>query len=253
LAKVVYKAPALDKGLEILELLAGQPRPMTMPEIAQALGRSKTEIYRMLVVLETRGYIRRGEHDDRYQITSRLFELGMRNAPKRNLHDAAMPAMHELAESVRQSCHLAVVAGAHIVIIARVESPTAVGFAVRMGHLVPILDSASGRVLFGGQPPALQAALLESIRAGAPSKKAVDSFVAESRAAAKAGYLVEQSRVSEGIRDIAAPIFDGEALGAVASLTVPYLSYRYSAANVDDVIAQVVETAKRISERLKHG
>jgi DNA-binding IclR family transcriptional regulator len=254
LTRTVYKAPALDKGLEILELLAGRTVPLAMPAIAQALGRSKTEIYRMLMVLEARGYIERGEHDDRYQITSRLFELGMRNAPMRNLHDAALPAMHELAETILQSCHLGVISGDHVVIVARVESPTAVGFAVRVGHRVPLLDSASGRVIFGALPTQRQGEILKRLKASGPSKKAIDEFVAQAGAAAKRGYLLEPSRiVPEGVRDIGAPIYDGEALGAVASLTVPYIAHRYAAPPLEDAIARTVETAERISERLKHG
>lgn len=226
-----------------------------MPEIAQALGRSKTEIYRMLVVLETRGYIERGEHDERYRITSRLFELGMRNAPLRNLHDAALPVMHELAEKALQSCHLGVATGGgeYVVIVARVESPAAVGFAVRVGHRVPIYDSASGRVVFGAQPPEKQAEWLRLLKTNAPSKKTLDEFVAESQATAKRGYLLEPSRVADGIRDVGAPIFDGEALGAVASLTVPYVAHRYAMAPIEQVIKDTVAAANEITARLKHG
>lgn len=250
MAKTVYKAPALDKGLEILELLAGQPEPMAMPEIARKLGRSKTEIYRMLVVLETRGYIARGEHDDRYQATSRLFELGMRNPPTRNLHDAALPLMHELTERLLQSCHMGVIAGDHTVIIARVESPVAVGFSVRVGHLVPVLESASARIVFGTQSPARQAQWLKRLAKTMP-KATLDQFAEEGRAAAKRGYLLEASRLVEGIRDIAAPVFDGESL--TACLTVPYLVHRFAKVSIDDAIPEVVAAAGAITNRLRNG
>ena len=249
-----YKAPALDKGLEILELLAGQALPLAMPEIAKRLGRSKTEIYRMLVVLEARGYIERGVHDDRYQITGRLFELGMRNAPARNLHDAALPVMHDLAEKTMQSCHVGVVTSDdQVVIVARVESPSAVGFSVRVGHRVPILDSASGRIIFGWQRPERQTAWAKALKAKINDKKAVDAFVADAKAATQRGYLLEPSRVSEGIRDVGAPIYDGEALAAIASLTVPYVAHRYATAPLEDVIKLTVEAAQQITRSLQHG
>jgi DNA-binding IclR family transcriptional regulator len=251
--QTVYRAPALDKGLQIVELLADKVRPMAMPEIAQALGRSKTEIYRMLMVLEGHGYIERGEHDDRYSITSRLFELGMRNAPKRNLHDAALPLMHELAEHTQQSCHLGMIAGDQVVIVARVESPAAIGFAVRLGHRIASLDSASGRVIFGTQPREKQAAWLRSLRGRAPNKAALDKFATESRATAARGYLLEPSRICDGIQDIGAPVFDGEALGAVASLTVPYVAHRYATAPLEEVIERTVAAAEAISNSLRLG
>ncbi|NEM46654.1 MAG: helix-turn-helix domain-containing protein, partial [Xanthomonas perforans] len=59
-----YRAPALDKGLDILELLARQAQPMSMGAISQGIGRSRGEIFRMLQVLEERGYLTRdGEGD----------------------------------------------------------------------------------------------------------------------------------------------------------------------------------------------
>jgi uncharacterized membrane protein len=52
-----YAAPALDKGLDILELLSSVSEALTHSEIASRLGRTLTEVFRMLVCLEQRGYI----------------------------------------------------------------------------------------------------------------------------------------------------------------------------------------------------
>ena len=54
-----YRAPALDKGLDILELLAGVDGGLTQAEIAKRLGRSPNEFYRMLDRLVRRGYVTR--------------------------------------------------------------------------------------------------------------------------------------------------------------------------------------------------
>ena len=43
-----YRAPALDKGLDILELLAEQKEGLTRAEITKLLGRNASEMYRML-------------------------------------------------------------------------------------------------------------------------------------------------------------------------------------------------------------
>lgn len=54
-----YRAPALDKGLDILELLSEYPDGLTRAEIVKALGRSANEIYRMLERLVARQYVTR--------------------------------------------------------------------------------------------------------------------------------------------------------------------------------------------------
>src|SRR5271156_4878136 len=96
-----YQAPALDKGLEILEFLARHNEAYGLADLAKALSRSKNELYRMALVLERRGYIERTA-DDRFLLTDRLFKLGMQTPPIRNLHDAALPKMHELSQRLEQ-------------------------------------------------------------------------------------------------------------------------------------------------------
>ena len=55
-----YAAPALEKGLDILELISEAPAPMSLAQIGQRLGRTSGEIFRMLAALERRGYLARG-------------------------------------------------------------------------------------------------------------------------------------------------------------------------------------------------
>ena len=59
LAKPGYAAPALEKGLDIIELLSASDHPLTARSIAEQLGRSKSEIFRMVYVLVERGYLLR--------------------------------------------------------------------------------------------------------------------------------------------------------------------------------------------------
>ena len=71
-AKQAYGAPALEKGLDILELLAGMTRGVTQSEIAQLLGRSLQEVYRVVMVLERRGYIQRRSGDEGLFLSARM-------------------------------------------------------------------------------------------------------------------------------------------------------------------------------------
>ena len=52
-----YRAPALSKGLDILELLASEGDGLAQGEIGRRLDRTTSEIFRMLLVLRQRGYV----------------------------------------------------------------------------------------------------------------------------------------------------------------------------------------------------
>ena len=127
-----YSAPALDKGLDVLELLAAEPSGLGTREIAQRLRRSTGELFRMLLALERRGYIRRGE-DGSYVLTLRMFELSACHSPTERLIAAALPEMGALADQIGQSCHLAVYHDGRILVLTRVESPRPWGLMVRVG------------------------------------------------------------------------------------------------------------------------
>jgi DNA-binding Lrp family transcriptional regulator len=93
-----YSVPALDKGLDIVELLAGRPEGLSLKQIADALGRTPTEIFRMLNHLLHRTYVRRFEPGGIYRLSLKLFELAHRFPPTARLLEVAVPAMRQLAD-----------------------------------------------------------------------------------------------------------------------------------------------------------
>ena len=104
-AAAAYSAPALEKGLDILELLADSAPGLTQNQIAARLGRSAGELFRMLEVLERRGYLGRSPSDGSYSLTLKLFELAHRQPPVKRLlarraaADARAGAHHPAVES----------------------------------------------------------------------------------------------------------------------------------------------------------
>ena len=62
-------APALEKGLDLLEALAAEARGLSQKQLAERVGRSVGEIFRMLVALERRGYVTRDPATGEYTLT----------------------------------------------------------------------------------------------------------------------------------------------------------------------------------------
>lgn len=244
-----YRAPALEKGLDILELLSAADAALSMPMIAKALDRSKGEIFRMATVLEGRGYIQRMAGTENFVVTNRLFELGMQNPPVRNLIEVAGPPMHELASSIDQSCHLAVASGDQMVVVYGTEATGYVSFSVRIGHRLPLLESASGRALLAFQDSDIQEEWLAHEK-NKNRKAALRKHATQIRSR---GYEESASKVVNGILDISAPIFDGKSSGAIASLTMPLMQHLKLKEEERAAVAAVRATAKDISRQLSIG
>ncbi|HTN62589.1 MAG TPA: helix-turn-helix domain-containing protein, partial [Devosia sp.] len=102
-ARRSYAVPAAEKALDILEFMAGQADGMTVTELAAGLGRTVHEIYRVMLVLEARGYLYRRANSDRYRLSLKLFELAHQMPAVGQLTDAALPIMSGLAPACMQS------------------------------------------------------------------------------------------------------------------------------------------------------
>lgn len=213
-----YAVPALDKALDVLEVLAVQANGMTQSELAASVSRTPSQVFRVLQRLERRGWILRDPHSGLYELSTRMLDLAHRRPPLRGLVAAALPPMRELAETTRQSCNLGVRDGGRVRVVAQVESPSDFGFRVRVGAEFGS-DTPAGRILYDG---------------------------------AGDGWLRVDDAVQHGITDLVVPVVDRDG-EPVAALTVPYVATSFSAHPVEEVLAAARVAGERISERLTGG
>src|SRR5262245_7832188 len=213
-----YRAPALEKGLDVIELLAAEKSPLNLSAISQRLGRSSGELFRMLQVLEFKGFITTAESGSGYVLTNKLFALAMTQAPVRSLVETALPIMRKLTQDIGQSCHIAVASEDQIVVITRIERPGDLGFSVRIGYRREIVRATSGLVLFAYQNEDVRRSWLKRCRL---KGDAADSFVERADAVRARGHHEAASDFVRGIVDLSAPILRGET--AVAALTIPFV------------------------------
>ncbi len=231
-----YAAPAVDKAFDILEVLADREGGLTQTEIAEATGRSVSQIFRVLVTLEARGWIVRDRASGVYSFSMAAFDLAHRHAPLRGLLVAATPVMRDLAAAVRQSCNLAVLDGGAVRVVAQVESPADFGYRVRVGAAFP-LASATGTVLVAGAEPELRDALIGEVDPDEVARIAPD------------GSLRRDDPREPGIADMVATVRDARGR-ARAALTVPYVTTSFSGADAERVRVLAVEAAVAIAQRL---
>jgi len=217
-----YSAPALEKGIEIVELLAEEPAGLTIVEIAARLRRSMNEVFRIIVVMGRHGWLDKNPDTDRYSVTYHLLEMAMRATPTRSLTAVAGPIMSALATQTAQSCHLVVRAGGRGLIIQREENASLQGgFALRPGANVDLARSCSGHVLLAFAPTHLHDTIVRQLpRPLSWPLAKLEARVAQVR---RQGFEMQASARTAGVTDIGFPIFgfDGQ---AAAALTVPYLA-----------------------------
>jgi DNA-binding IclR family transcriptional regulator len=244
-----YRAPALEKGLAVLELLARSREPMSLNAISRELSRSVSELFRMIQVLDFHGYLEVSNSGEGYVLTNKLFVLGMTRAPTRDLHDAALPVMHRLVERIGQSCHLGVVSADQMVIVGRAEAPGDLGFSVRIGYRRQLLDSNSGLVLYAFQSDLVRSQWKARLSQSVSRREWLD-FERRGHAARQMGYAKSESHAVQGVIDLSAPIKQSGSVSA--ALTVPYVKTSRSL-SVDETVGPVMEAAREVSDLLGGG
>ena len=243
--KPAYFAPALEKGIDVLELLATLSAPVTTSQIAQRLGRSLQEVYRVVVALERRGYIVRPPGAEALVLSTRLFGLATQFPPFRRVVDAAQPIINELALESCQAIHMATLDGTNMFIIAQVDSPLPIGVRLKVGAVSPAIRGASGRTLIAFQTDTVRDWLFDrsEIHFGAAEVAAARKRVEAIRVR---GYEQVESDAMPGVTDVSFPVIDGAGV-AVATVTMPFLASYLRPISFEQAVSLLFEAARTIT------
>jgi DNA-binding IclR family transcriptional regulator len=245
----IYAAPALEKGLDILEMLCNSESALSQKEMAKRLGRSVSEIYRMVSCLVERNYVSQVDESS-YTITTKLFELSHINPPTHRLLFEAMPVMQRLAKELDQSCHLTVYSQGKQVVLAKVDAPSGMGFSVRTGSELDVLISASGRVLLAFQSSESTKLWIEESIARRPDQSDLQ-IAAILETIRKTGFESIPSVQVRGLYAVSFPILDTQGR-ALAALTVPYAERidQNQRKSIPEVTTALGAAARTLSEKV---
>lgn len=241
-----YRAPALDKGLDILELLSGTEEGLSQAEIAKSLERSPNEIYRMLDRLVRRDYVRRTP-GDRYELTLKLFELAHASPPVSRLVSQALPIMRRFAREAQQACHLVIQDRNILVVVAQVDSPGYWNVSIRVGSRISMVNTGSGHVFLAFASPEERRIMLEDV-AGADELPAdFDTRLAKVR---EQGFETMASLQVASVTNLTVPIL-GPVGTILAVLTSPFTSRldKQDAPDQRAVLDLLIAAGEEISKR----
>lgn len=242
-----YSAPALEKGLDIIELLSTLDVGLSQSEIARELGRSVGEIFRMLMVLQARGYVVQDPISDRYVLTTFIFEIANRIPKIGRLTTFAGPVMRSLTKSINQSVHLAIVNDDSILVVGQEDSPGNNTMAVRLGAKIDLWQASSGRVILAHLPEEELSRFFQIV--ALPPGQTEANICEELRKIRNDGFEVRDSFVIKGIVNISAPVIDHSG-NATAALTVPHIERFNDPISFETCKAELISTAVGLSKSL---
>lgn len=207
--------------LKVLEQVAGSEKPLSVSEIAEALGLPRPTAHRICARLEELGYCMREPGQKLLAAGPALQSLAfsaLRNDGRRSERRALLAA---LVEKVGETCNFTMLSGHEVLYIDRVEAHWPLRLQLDVGSRVPLHCTASGKLLMSFQSAGRRKRLVAALDFKAHTPNSITTrkaMEAEIEAIRRQGYSLDREEFLLGMIAIAAPVLNRrrEAVAAVA-------------------------------------
>ena len=245
-----YEIPNLSNACRILKALACEPRGLLLSELVQRLKLPHTSALRIVATLCDAGFLQRV--DNRYGLGTGLIPLGQQALARLDIRALARPILQQLTDQTGETAHLAILSGAHSLLIEVSQSPAPIRVGAPAGTLAALHCSATGKVLLAGLPADALAMLLGTKPLPVQTRHTLTTLPrlrSELVRVRQQGYALDEEEFFEGIRCLAAPVRNAAA-EVVAAIGITGATTRFTSARVSAVARQVMAGAQALSVRL---
>ena len=225
---------AFARGLQVIRSFDAAHPAQTLSQVAQHTGLTRAGARRILLTLQGLGYV---QADGRlFRLTPRILDLGFAYLSSQPLWHLAEPLMQRLAETVHESCSMAVLDG-----------------TLGVGSRLPAYCTSMGRVLLGGLAAQDREAALGTDPLPARTSATLTSPPAVLQAIEQAreqGWCLVADELEQGLTSLAAPIEDRSGRVA-AALNISTHSSAPRDALLQQSLPALRQAARDISDLLR--
>jgi DNA-binding IclR family transcriptional regulator len=211
--------------LDILELLAARETGLTFAEIGRVLTLPDSSLSGLLHTLVDAGWLECDSASRTYELGLRAFEVGSAYMRSRTLIERATPVMTQIRNEIDETVQMAILDGADVVYVAKVDGRQALTLASQVGRRLPAHATGLGKVLLAGLPSATVLDLLRGEKLQPWTDQTitdVDALLKALAAVQRKGWGYDNGEYTVGVRCVAVPIFDHRgATTAAISVSAP--------------------------------
>ncbi|NLC11264.1 MAG: IclR family transcriptional regulator [Firmicutes bacterium] len=246
---------SVARSLCILEALAEEEKPLTLSELGAKTGLNVATIHRLLHTLMHFGYVQQEDFMGKYKLGVKAFQIGNAALYSLDIRAVARPYIQNLVDYSNETVNLAVLQQGEVVYIDQVASRSMITMFAKVGSRGPCHCTAAGKVLLAFQGEEELEALLEGgLRSYTPNTIVdPEELKKELEKIRREGYSIDNEELEEGIRCVAAPIYNHENK-VIAAISLSGPSARISQEHLQEgLLEKIKETALEISKRLGYS
>jgi DNA-binding IclR family transcriptional regulator len=210
---------SVERVIVLLNILGRAGRPLSAGELSEVSSLPRPTVYRLLQTLADHGMVSAADH--RFVIGPQVLWLAGQRLEQIELRTAGRPILLDLRDHTGETAHLGVLEQGQVVYIDKTEAPGPLRMASAIGKIMPAHSTALGKAMLAHLPAREAGAVLDLW--GMPRRTARTitdrrRFFSELASIKARGYAIDNVENEDGVRCVAAPIFDhrGRVAGAVS-------------------------------------
>jgi len=242
---------SLAKGLKVLEAIS-EHKALTVSEVARQLAVNRATSHRLLATLRELGYVVKNENE-RYCLTLKILELGMRISIHSEVTRIARLYMQELSLAFNETVNLGYFDGWDIFHLDKIDSKEILRMDSSLGSRAPAYCTALGKSVLAFLPSDELNDYLNRTKFSPHTKNTITSkkrLREELEEIRQNGFSRDNEELAYGLRCVAAPVFDHRDRPTYAiSLSGP--SMRMTDERVRSMQSKIQKVCKRLSEKMR--
>jgi DNA-binding IclR family transcriptional regulator len=207
------RVQAITTGIAVLKGLARLGGRASLTVLAKHVSENPAKVHRYLISMMEEGLVAQDPASLQYYLGAGSIQIGLAAMRLADPIRVAEPALIRLRESLEMTCFIAVMGNKGPTIVRFEEPGLPVTLNVRVGSVLPLLTSATGRVFLGFMDDKrVERMARDELADTAEAKRALldqaDPIAAIKKEVRAAGMAVVRDTNLQGISAIGVPIFD---------------------------------------------
>lgn len=244
--------PAVVRTLDILELFLDAAAPLSAPEVVRLTGLPRTSVHELLATLVSRDYLQKDESGS-YRLGVRLLQLGNAYASRFDMLSAANEAARELSARLGETVSVAVLEGADVFYLAKVEARDQLRLPSSIGQRLPANATGLGKAMLAYvSPPRLRQLFTDPDHLPAMTAQSIRTLTEleeNLEQVREVGVAYEREESAADVSCVAAPVRDSSG-SVVAAISVSLPTARFEQRTAHEWADDVIAGAEAFSARL---
>ena len=246
---------SFSKFVQVLQLISDLPPPVVMAKLVLASGYPRPTVYRIVAALAAEKFIQENPRTGAFELGTRLLQLASKSWGRSGLRLVSVDVLKNLRDTTGETVHLAVPSGQQMVYIEKLESPSAVQMASRIGTTVCMHATAVGKAYLSALDPEVRKKIIAGLpltRYTANTLQNIDALEKNLKQITKKGWSEDLEEHEAGIHCFGAPVL-GESGVPVAAVSVSTLRFRQKQEHLENYVKPLMQACQEISQRIAHA